>query len=112
LHSFRHKRQSFSPHAEHICNQLLGHSQHVAIDAVEAEKQPSAQLLLDRVVTIAQRGLRRLGPHRLNVSQEQPLHGPAAVQLSPQRGRLPAQGRARALDRGPRERGIAAQDEP
>jgi len=89
LHSFRHKRQSFPADAQHICNQLLRHSEYVAIDTVQTEKQPSAQLLLERVMTIAQRGLRRLGPYRLNVSQQHPLHDSAALHFPPQRGRLP-----------------------
>src|SRR5438876_8952633 len=86
-------------------------SQYVAIDSIKTEKQPSAQLRLNRMMTITQRGLRSLGPRGLDVSEEHPLHGSAALHLPPQRRCLPTQGRARALDGGPRKRGIAAQDE-
>jgi hypothetical protein len=49
----------------------------VGRQAVEAEQQPAAQLLVERVVAVAHRGLRHLRDQRLRVAQQQVQHRPA-----------------------------------
>src|SRR5450759_1904608 len=46
--------------AEHVGSELLRHQKLVRIQAVEAEEQPPAQLLVDAVMAVAHRGLRHL----------------------------------------------------
>ena len=48
---------------------------------VQAQQQPAAQLLLDRMMPVADRGLRHLRDQRLRVAQQQVLHRAAALEL-------------------------------
>jgi hypothetical protein len=50
--------------------------------AVQAQQQPAAQLLIDRVVPIAHRSLRHLRQQRLRVAQQHVLQRPGALELA------------------------------
>jgi hypothetical protein len=78
---------TFAADAEHVGDQLLRHPQLVGRQPVVAEQQPAAQLLVDRVVTIADRRLRHLRDQRLGVAQQQQLHRPTAHELALQQRR-------------------------
>jgi len=52
-HPFGGDRDSFTPYAEHITDELLRHAQGVAVNAVEAGEKPPTHLLLERVMAIA-----------------------------------------------------------
>jgi hypothetical protein len=68
----RGKRHTFAANTDHVGDQLLSHAQDIVIDSIEAKQQPPANLLLERVMPVAQRGLRCLGPHSLHVAKEHP----------------------------------------
>jgi hypothetical protein len=108
----RGKRYTFAANTDHVGDQLLGHAQHIVIDSIEAEEQPLAKLLLERVMPVAQRGLRGLGPHGLHVAKEHALDDATALELALQGSRLPAHRIAGTLDRRSGERRLAAQDQP
>ena len=65
---------AFAAHAEHVGDQLLRHHQLVAVQPVQAQQQPAAQLLVERVVPVADRRLRHLRDQRLGVAQQQVQH--------------------------------------
>jgi len=62
-------RDAFTADSEHVGNEFLGHDQAVGRQAVEGEQQPAAQLLVDRVMPIAYRGLGHLCDQGLRVAQ-------------------------------------------
>src|SRR3990167_477829 len=64
-------RHAFAPHAQHVGDQLLRHHQLVALQAVQAQQQPAAQLLVQRMVAVAHGGPRQLSNERLRVAQQQ-----------------------------------------
>jgi len=51
---------AFTPHTEHVGNQFLGHGQLVIPQAIQRQQEPAAQLLIDRVVPVADGGLSHL----------------------------------------------------
>jgi hypothetical protein len=71
LHLLRRCRHPFAPHAQHAGNQFLRHADIVALHAIEAQQQPPAQALLQRVVPVARCGLRNLRDQRLGVAQQE-----------------------------------------
>jgi hypothetical protein len=58
-------------YAQHICDQPLRYQQFIAVQAVQAQQQPAAWLLVQRMVRVAHRGLRHLRNQRLGVTQRQ-----------------------------------------
>ena len=54
----------FAAHLEHVGDELLGHQDLVRGHPVAGQEQPAAEALLDRVQTVAYRGLRDLGDQR------------------------------------------------
>ena len=62
LQSPRGLGHALASHSEHVRYQLLGHAQLVCRETVETEKQPAAQLLVNGVVTIADRRLGMVSP--------------------------------------------------
>ncbi len=48
---------ALTANTEHVRNQLLGHYQVIVLKAVQRQQQPAAELLVNRVVTIADGGL-------------------------------------------------------
>jgi hypothetical protein len=65
---------ALAAHAEHVGDQFLGHDQFVGGQAVEAQQQPAAELLVERMMPVAHRRLRHLGQQGLGVAQQQMLH--------------------------------------
>jgi hypothetical protein len=61
---------AFTAHAEHVGNQFLCHGEFVRCQTIQAQQQLLAQLLVDRMVPIADRRLRHLGDRRLGVAQQ------------------------------------------
>jgi hypothetical protein len=57
------------PKAEHVSDQILRHHRYVALQAIHAQQQPGAKVLVQRVVPIADRGLRQLRDEGLHVTQ-------------------------------------------
>jgi len=49
-----------SAHTQHVGDQFLRHAQLIGRQAIQAQQQPTTQLLVDRVVAIADRRLRHL----------------------------------------------------
>ena len=64
---------AFAPHAEHVRDEFLGHGQLVARQSVKRKQQPATQLLVDRVMSIADCGLGLLGDERLGIAQQDVL---------------------------------------
>ena len=62
-------RHALAAHAQHIGDELLSHHENVAVQSVETQQQPAAQLLVEGVMTIAHRCLRHLREQRLGVTQ-------------------------------------------
>ena len=48
---------AFSAHTQHVGNEFLRHHQFIRLQAVAAQEQPAAELLLHRVEAIADGGL-------------------------------------------------------
>jgi hypothetical protein len=67
----------FPAHAEHVGDQLLGHDELVAAQTIEAQQQPAAQLLVERMVPIAYRRLRHLSDQRLRVAKPEAVFSAA-----------------------------------
>jgi hypothetical protein len=84
-------------HAEHVGDQLLGHLERTGRQPVHAEKQPAAQLLLQRMMPVAYRRLRHLRDQRLGVAQQEQLERAAAIELAPDHHGRNAVGMARVL---------------
>lgn len=53
-------RYSLPPDAEHICDERVRHAQFIALQPIHALQEPSTELLIHRVMSIAYRGLRHL----------------------------------------------------
>ena len=64
---------AIATHSQHVGDQLLGHGQFVRGQPVQAQQQPAAQLLFDRMVPAAHGGLRHLSQKRLGVTQQHTL---------------------------------------
>ena len=62
---------AFAAHAEHVRHELLRHAELARRKPVETEEQPAAELLVDRVMPIADGRLRHLRDQRLRVAQQQ-----------------------------------------
>jgi hypothetical protein len=62
-------------------DQFLRHNKLVALQAIQAQQQPPAQLLIERMVAITNRRLRHLRDQRLGVAQQQMQHGARAAEL-------------------------------
>jgi len=65
---------AFPAHAEHVGDQLLGHRELVARQPVQAEQQPAAELLVERVMAVADSRLRHLRDECLGVAQHEVQH--------------------------------------
>ena len=61
---------ALTAHTEHVGYELLGHFQLIARQAIERQQQPTAQLLVDRVVPVTHRGLGHLRDQRLRIAQQ------------------------------------------
>ena len=59
---------TLATHTQHIGNQFLCHGQLVRGQAVEAQEQPAAQLLVQSMMPVAHGGLRHLGQQALRVA--------------------------------------------
>ena len=59
---------AFAPDTQHVGNQFLGHGQAVVRQAIHRKQQPAAQLLIDRVVPVADCGLGHLRNQGLRIS--------------------------------------------
>lgn len=70
-----------APHPEHVGNEFLRHRQLAGGQPVDAQQQPSAQLLVDGVMAVAYRGLRHLRNERLRVAEQQALQRSAPYEL-------------------------------
>ena len=62
-------------------DEFLRHRQLVGGQAIERQQQPAAQLLIHRVMPVADRGLGHLRDQCLRVTQQQQQHLPVAVEL-------------------------------
>src|ERR1700720_414864 len=109
LQLLRRKNDSFPAYPEHVRDQLLRHPDLTAVDPIEAQQQPPAELLLETVVTIAQGRLRGLRPHRLGIAQQHPQNRAAELELALQGRGFPAQRSAGALHRRASRRRSAAE---
>ena len=79
---------AFAAHAEHVGDQFLRHVQLVRRQTIQAQQQPAAQLLVERMMAVADRGLRHLRDQRLRVAQQQVQQRAGAVEFRPSaRGR-------------------------
>lgn len=58
---------------EHVCDQFLRHAQLVRRKAVEAEQELATELLIDRMMPVANRSLGHLRDERLGIAQQQAL---------------------------------------
>ena len=67
----RRLRHTFAAYAQHVRNELLRHGQLVGRQPVEGKQQPSAELLIDRMMPIANCSLRHLRDQCLHISQQQ-----------------------------------------
>ena len=65
---------ALASHAEHVGDHFLGDAHVFAGQAVEGHQQPPPDLLVDGVVTVADRGLRDLREQCLVVEQNHPSH--------------------------------------
>ena len=77
---------------------------------VQAQQQRAAQLLLHRVVPVADGGLRHLRDQRLGVAQQQAHHRAGAAEFLLQQLRLQAVAVAGAAHHGAAGRGVAAHE--
>ena len=66
---------AFAAHTKHVGNEFLRHHQFIALQAVQAEQQPPAQLLVQRVVAVAHGRLGHLRNQGLGVAQQQVQQG-------------------------------------
>jgi hypothetical protein len=102
---------ALAPHPEHARDEFLGHDQFARVDAIESQQEPAAQLLLDRMMAVAGRGLGHLRDQRLGVAQQQALHRAAAVEFLFEQLALQPVGVSRGLHHGRTGRGVAAHEE-
>jgi hypothetical protein len=58
-----------APNAEHVTDQFLRHVELVTPQSIETQQQPATELLIQRVMPIANRGLRHLRNEGLGVAQ-------------------------------------------
>ncbi|MNR17658.1 hypothetical protein D3C85_1343360 [compost metagenome] len=72
---------AFAAYTQHVGDQLLGHGQFIALQAIERQQQPAAQLLVDGVVAVAHCRLGHLRDQGLGVAQHQQQHFFMAVEL-------------------------------
>jgi len=101
---------TFAAHAQIGGDQFLCHDQFGAFQPVQAQQQPAAQLLVQRVVPVAHRGLRHLRDQRLRVAQHQ-VHGRAAeVELVPHLAGIKPKALAGALNHSAAGRGAPAHE--
>jgi hypothetical protein len=72
---------TFAPHAEHVRDELLRHGQCSAWQPIQGEQQSAAELLVETVVPVADRGLGYLRQQRLRIAQQKTVHLSIAVKL-------------------------------
>src|SRR6202521_59477 len=102
---------AFAAHAQHVGDQFLGHGEFVRLQTIEAQQQPSAQLLVDRMMPIAYRRLRHLGDQRLGVAQQE-VHGRAETpELILEQSGLEPESMPGALHHRAAGRGLAAHEQ-
>jgi hypothetical protein len=64
-------RYPLTTYTQHIGDQFLRHHELVTLQSIEAQQQPSAQLLIQRMMAVANCGLRHLCNKGLRVAQQQ-----------------------------------------
>src|SRR5476649_1676695 len=101
-------RDPFATHAQHVGDHLLRRVDFVGRRTVNLDQQPAAQLLAQRVVTVARSGLRNLRQQRLHVQQHQAAQEIRAIELFTQRAGAHAISKTRALNLNAGRHGIAA----
>ena len=72
---------SLPPYAEHVGDQFLRHRQLTRAQSVQTQQQPATQLFVQRMMPIADGGLRHLRNQGLRVEQEQMLQRPALIKF-------------------------------
>ncbi len=72
----------FAANPEHVGDEFLRHDQIVAVKPVQAQQQPAAELLVQRMMPVAHGSLRHLRDKRLRVAQQQMQHRPGAIEFS------------------------------
>jgi hypothetical protein len=72
---------AFAANPEHVGDQFLSHDQFVRRQAVQAQQQPAAELLIQGVMAVAHCRLGHLGKQGLGVAQQQMLHETAALEV-------------------------------
>jgi len=101
-------RDPFATHAQHVGDHLLRHLKFVGGRTVDLNQQPAAQLLAQRVVTVARGGLRDLREQGLHVQEHQAAQEIRAIELLAQGGGAHAISKTRALNLNAGRHGIAA----
>ena len=111
LQHARGVRHAFATHAEHVADQFLRHQDFVPGQAVQAHQQPAAQLLLNRVMPIAHRGLGHLRDQRLGKAEQGSLQRcTPAAEFRAHHARLDAVGARGGLYDRSRRRRFAAHE--
>ena len=82
-------RHPFATHAEHVGNQFLRHHQICARQAVQAQQQPAAQLLVERMMAVTHRCLRHLRDQRLGIAKQKARDRAESLKLIFHELRLP-----------------------
>ena len=101
-------RHPFATHAEHVGNQFLRHHQICARQAVQAQQQPAAQLLVERMMAVTHRCLRHLRDQRLGIAKQKARDRAESLKLIFHELRFQLEAFARALHDRAAGRGIAA----
>ena len=104
-------RDAFTAHTQQAGQQFLRHDQGFGGQTVQPQQEAAAQLLVDRVVAVADRRLRHLGDHGLGVAQQNFEHRATAVDLVLDRLRTQPVGLSRVLHHRLAGRGAAAHED-
>src|SRR6202158_5835276 len=102
---------AFTAHAQHVGDQFLGHGELVRLQTIETQQQPAAQLLVDRMMPIAYRGLRHLCDQRLGVAQQEVHRRTETPELILKQSGLEPESVPRALHHSAAGRGLAAHEQ-
>lgn len=102
---------ALAANAKHVGDQLLGHGQFVARQAIQRKQDPTGELLGDAVVAVADRSLRHLQNQGLDITQQQlPQLTVTVIEFSLEWLGTHAQGIACALDEHAARRTVAAEN--
>ena len=102
---------AFTAHTQQAGNQLLCHDQIAGGHAVQRHQQPSTQLLVDAVVSVAGGCLAYLRGQRLRIAQKQVLQPAAKVEFLLQHAPLQPIGMPGRLHDSCAGRGVAAHEQ-